>query len=145
MTTDLLADPDSDTIAGLRFPLDCAGLGAFAVARGTDKLEQGMRLVLLTYPGERVMRPEFGSRLRDYLFEAPTPATVVRLADEVQQAINSCEPRVRVTRVEVVQDPSVDGLLHLLIRYRLNATGEVREAAIDFTTDRYQLDASEEN
>ncbi|WBQ06499.1 GPW/gp25 family protein [Kribbella sp. CA-293567] len=126
-----------DAVAGLRFPLDCAGLGAFALARGTDKLEQGMRLILLTYPGERVMRPDFGSRLRDYVFESATPATIIRLADEVQQAINACEPRVRVHQVEVVPDPSVDGLLHLLIRYRLSGTDEVREAVIDFATDRH--------
>lgn len=135
----------TDAVAGLRFPLDCAGLGAFAVARGTDKLEQGMRLILLTYPGERVMRPDFGSRLRDYLFEAATPATTIRLGDEVQQAINACEPRVRVHQVEVVPDPSIDGLLHLLIRYRLSGTGEVRETVIDFGTDRHQPGDVEED
>ena len=29
-----------------------------------------MRIILLTYPGERPMRPEFGSRVRDFVFRS---------------------------------------------------------------------------
>lgn len=125
------------TQAGLRFPMDCA-TGRFGLVRGIDKIEQSIRLVLLTYPGERVMRPEFGSRLRDFLFEAATPATTVRIADEVEQAIGACEPRVEVRLVEVVPDESVDGLLHITIDYRLRGTEPVRAVVVDFRTDRHR-------
>ncbi|MGW6278563.1 GPW/gp25 family protein [Kribbella sp. NPDC055071] len=123
-------------VAGLRFPLDCSTTGSFGLARGTDKLEQCIRLVLLTYPGERVMRPEFGSRLRDFVFESATPATMVRLADEVHQAIDACEPRVQVCRVDVAPDASVDGLLHITINYQPRGTDEILSAVVDFATDR---------
>ena len=83
------------------------------------------------------MRPEFGSRLRDFLFEAATPATVVAIAAEVEQAVNACEPRVQVGLVEVVPDASVDGLLHLTIHYRRRDTGEPQELVVDFATDRH--------
>ncbi len=127
----------TQAVAGVRFPLDCATTGAFAPASGTAKLEQNIRLVLLTYPGERVMRPEFGSRLRDFLFDAATPATVVAIAAEVEQAVNAGEPRVQVDLVEVLPDPSVDGLLHLTIHYRRRDTGEPQELVVDFATDRH--------
>jgi phage baseplate assembly protein W len=125
----------TDVAAGLGFPLDC-GLGTFAVVGGTSKLEQSMTLILRTYPGERVMRPDFGCRLRDFVFETVTPAAADRLAEEVRWAINSCEPRARVHRVDVVPDPAVDGLVHLVIGYRQRETGEDHELVVDFRTDR---------
>ncbi|MEV8374604.1 GPW/gp25 family protein [Kribbella sp. NPDC056861] len=127
----------TDIVAGLRFPAGCSPLGRFAVARGTDKLEQGMRLILQTYPGERVMRPDFGSRLRDFLFEAITPATTARLADEVARAIGAWEPRVEVERVDTSADAGADGLLHIVVGYRVRATGEAAELVVDFRTDRH--------
>jgi phage baseplate assembly protein W len=130
----------TQAVAGLRFPLDCSTTGSFGLARGIDKLEQCIRLVLLTYPGERVMRPEFGSRLRDFVFEAATPVTKARIADEVEQAINTCELRVRVHRVEVVPDESADGLLHLTIHYQPRESGEMLAAVVDFATDRAPAD-----
>src|SRR4051794_16275881 len=112
-----------DAVAGPAFPAGCTPLGRIAIARGTEKLEQGMRLILRTYPGERVMRPDFGCRLRDFVFDAVTPDTTARLADEVARAIDACEPRVEVVAVDAEPDPSVDGLVHLVISYRIRATG----------------------
>jgi phage baseplate assembly protein W len=124
-----------DAVAGLGYPLDHAA-GRFAVARGVAKLEQGMRLILLTYPGERVMRPGFGCRLRDFVFETLTPATEVRLAEEVRRALETCEPRIAIERVEVVPDEAVDGLVRLAIGYRPRSGAEARELVVDFRTDR---------
>ncbi|WP_112242941.1 GPW/gp25 family protein [Kribbella monticola] len=128
----------AEAVAGLRYPVDCAGRGDFTVVRGAEKLEQGMRLILQTYPGERVMRPDFGSRLRDFLFEAATPATRVLLAREVERAISAWEPRVEVLGVDVSTDDGVDGLLHIAIGYRVRGTATSRELVVDFGTDRYQ-------
>ncbi|TWD79388.1 hypothetical protein FB561_0446 [Kribbella amoyensis] len=124
-----------DAVAGLGFPLG-SGAGPFAVARGTDKLEQSMRLVLLTYPGERVMRPDFGCRLRDFVFDAVTPATGIQLADEVRGALEAWEPRAEVDQVDVVPDPAVDGLVHLVVGYRPRGESAARELVVAFQTDR---------
>jgi hypothetical protein len=123
-----------DAAAGLGQPLGCV-TGRFVVARGTDKLEQSMRLVLLTYPGERVMRPEFGCRLRDYVFDGLTAATVVQFGDEVRRALAACEPRVVVEQVDVVPDDAVDGLVHLVITYRPRYGGTGQELVVDLRTD----------
>lgn len=124
-----------DAVAGLGYPLDHAA-GRFAVVRGIAKLEQGMRLILLTYPGERVMRPEFGCRLRDFLFESLTPGTEVQLADEVRRALETCEPRIVVERVDVVPDAVVDGLVQLVIGYRPRPDAAGRDLVVAFRTDR---------
>ncbi|MEU4191088.1 GPW/gp25 family protein [Kribbella sp. NPDC026611] len=120
---------------GLQYPLHCVA-GGFAVVDGTDELEQSLRMVLLTYPGERVLRPDFGCRLRDFVFETVTPATQVWLADEVRGALRACEPRAEVDQVDVVPDQGIDGLVHLVIGYRPVDGGSQRELTVDLRTDR---------
>ncbi|MGC4941084.1 GPW/gp25 family protein [Kribbella sp. DT2] len=128
----------TQTTTGLRFPADCAGRGRFGIARGTDKFEQNLVLILQTYPGERVMRPDFGCRLRDFVFEPLVPSTGARIADEVERAIRAWEPAVEVDAVEVTPNGSVDGLVHILIGYHVRGTGVDGELGVDFSTDGYQ-------
>ncbi len=54
--------------AGWAFPLRTNSRGGIALVRREQELEEAMRLILATYPGERPMRPEFGSRVRDWVF-----------------------------------------------------------------------------
>jgi len=132
----------TETVAGLLFPVDCAGLGRFGIARGTDKLEQGMKVILQTYPGERVMRPDFGCRLRDFVFEPITDSFSARLADEIERAITVWEPRVLVEDVEVRPDQSVDGLVQIVISYRVRSTDEDGEVVVVFGMDSFQAVAA---
>ena len=46
-----------------------------------------MQIILLTYPGERPMRPEFGSRLRDFVFRSADNSTAAELALEVRNSL----------------------------------------------------------
>ncbi len=55
--------------------------------------------ILSTIPGERVMRPEFGSYLRVLLFESMSRATGFRARAEVFRAIGAWERRVAVQDV----------------------------------------------
>jgi uncharacterized protein len=86
---------------GWAFPLGVKPNGAIATADGVAKLEQAMRIILTTYLGERPMRPAFGSRLRDYLFDGVSPSSIEAIGEEVARAIGSCEPRVVVDDVDV--------------------------------------------
>jgi uncharacterized protein len=90
--------------------------GDLAFAVGTEKVRESILLVLLTEPGERVMRPSFGCGLRRFLAEPNTVGTRARLVREVTTAIETWEPRVRLR--EVTADPGEDPSLVLLtIRY----------------------------
>ena len=48
---------------GWAFPPQLTASGGIAMVRRERELEDSMRIILLTYPGERPMRPEFGSGL----------------------------------------------------------------------------------
>jgi len=119
---------------GWAFPTGVDAGGGIALVTGHTELVQAMRLILATYPGERPMRPEFGSRLRDYVFRSATPDTVAELADEVRRALLRWEPRVDVESVDVAPDPDDPSLLYIDIRYAPKATNDRRNLVFPFYT-----------
>jgi phage baseplate assembly protein W len=76
---------------------------------GPEKVRQGIRVVLETEPGERVMRPSFGCPLRQFL-GTPNSVTVrAQIKSAVQVALSTWEPRIELTGVGVApgDDPSL--------------------------------------
>ncbi len=76
---------------------------------GVDKVRQSIWIILETEPGERIMRPDFGCGLRRYLMKPNTSATRALIRRDVERALASWEPRIRVEQVEVTpgDDPSM--------------------------------------
>lgn len=83
--------------------------GALGYRGGPEKVRQAIQVILLTEPGERVMRPDFGCGLRRYLMEPNTVAVRASLQRAVTTAIEAWEPRVRLLEVAVTpgEDPAV--------------------------------------
>ncbi|OLR92879.1 baseplate protein [Actinokineospora bangkokensis] len=124
---------DADFVgAGWAYPVGVSPVGGIALAGGTDKLEQAMRLILATYPGERPMRPAFGSRLRDHVFGPVSGATLEAVSDEVRRALAMWEPRVVVESVHSRPSPEDPAVLHIDIAYTVRATNEPRNLVFPF-------------
>ena len=83
---------------GWNFPLKTDG-GKLRWASYDDKVEQAIGIILLTGKGERVMLPQFGAGLRNYVFEPNSPATHRGLEREVRAALIDWEPRINLTSV----------------------------------------------
>jgi hypothetical protein len=60
--------------AGWSFPVDVDATGGIRLVRRETEIEQSIRLILSTAPGERPMRPEFGCAIHDHVFDGPTGA-----------------------------------------------------------------------
>ena len=60
--------------------------------------------LLLTVPGERVMRPDFGVNLRNFVFESMSSPQLSILRSEIQNQIASQEPRVNIESVVLKRD-----------------------------------------
>lgn len=109
---------------GLAVPLRLGPAG-LAQSAGQAKVEQSIRVILGTQHGERVMRPAFGANLRALAF-APNNTSTANLARfYVTDALGRWEPRIDVLDVAVTND-NVAAALRIEIRYRLRATGDVR-------------------
>ncbi|MGI8664485.1 MAG: GPW/gp25 family protein [Jatrophihabitans sp.] len=117
---------------GWRFPLGASGQGGIALSSGTEKIEQSMRLILATYPGERPMRHKFGSRLRDFVFEGVTDDNLDRVAHEVRSALLQWEPRIDIAEVSATPDPNRASVILIGIDYVVKATMDWRNLVFPF-------------
>ena len=117
---------------GWAFPLQIDPRGGFALARGPRDIEQAIRIVLETMPGERVMRPEFGCRVKELLFAPRNASTRGELIAVVKAALVRWEPRIEVQAVGVIEDPSHDGAWLVEIGYTIKDTHDVRSIVYPF-------------
>jgi len=58
--------------------------------------------------GERVMQPQYGCDLTDYVFETLNSSVIGYLKDRVKNAILFYEPRIRVEHIEISPADSMD-------------------------------------
>jgi phage baseplate assembly protein W len=117
---------------GLSFPMHVDSSGAIAMGHGADDIDANLRVVLITAPGERVMRPQFGCRIWDLLFEPINANTLGLMAEAVRDAVSQWEPRVELDDVEIVPDPVIQARVLINLRYRVKVTNDVRNLVYPF-------------
>jgi uncharacterized protein len=115
---------------GLAFPLGVDERGRIALARDEIDVEQAIRLILSTAPGERPMRPEFGCAVHDCVFERIDADTLARIDQAVRFALDRWEPRIELDDVAFENRREGELLVHL--RYRVRASNEVRNLVFPF-------------
>lgn len=91
-------------------------------ADGVEKIEMAIRLVLGTAKGERVMRPDFGCGIHDYVFATLDIATLNRIESSVRQALVDWEPRIDVVEVEASPEGIDTGKVLIRITYRVRTS-----------------------
>jgi uncharacterized protein len=118
--------------AGPPFPFAPTPTGSIPLVADARKIEQGIRLVLETAPGERVMRPEFGCGIHDLLFQADTAALRGLVRRHVTDALVRWEPRIDVLDVQVEAAEQAPEVLLVRIDYRLRANNAVHNLVYPF-------------
>jgi uncharacterized protein len=128
-----LGQPDTSFIGrGFRWPLDVDQTGSLRLTDGVPDLDRSIELVLMTAPGERLMRPKFGCRIWELLFEPVTANLLGLMAKSVRDALSQWEPRVDVEDVDCTPDPDNPSLVHIAIGYRVRATNDRRNLVYPF-------------
>ncbi|MFB8124673.1 GPW/gp25 family protein [Streptomyces bacillaris] len=118
--------------AGWAFPPRTDATGSIALVRGEHELEESIRLILATSPGERPMRPEFGCAVNDYVFAPADAGTAGQLAYEVRLALERWEPRIEVVEVVVRFDEADNGVLYIDIGYTVRGSNDPRNLVFPF-------------
>lgn len=93
-----------------------------ARAEYEEAIRQAIRIILETSPGERVMRPDFGSGLRAMVFEPVNYTTLALVKQRVEQALVFWEPRIDVREVTVTVNGAARNRLDIDIGYQVRAT-----------------------
>ena len=117
---------------GWHFPPMLDERGMIALTNDYDEIEQSIRIILSTAPGQRVMRPEFGCRIHELVFAPNSNATAGQAIRYVSEALGRWEPRIEVLKVEVEPEAGEPACLAISISYRVNATHSNRSLVYPF-------------
>lgn len=114
------------------FPMRTDVTGRVVLVTHEQEIEESIRLILSTAPGERPMRPDFGCAIHDFVFAPADAATAGQIAFEVRAALDRWEPRVDVLEVRVELDDTDEGTLRIQIGYRIRGTNDPRNLVFPF-------------
>ena len=117
---------------GWKFPIRVNAQGGIPLSRHEQNIEEAIWIILSTAKGERVMQPQFGCGIQNYVFAANNPATRGSIAYEVQNALSLYEPRITVLNVSVNFDPATPNRLLILLDYRVNSSNSKRNLVYPF-------------
>lgn len=117
---------------GFGWPLRVDHTGSLRLTHGVADLDESIHLVLMTAPGERLMRPGFGCRIWDLLFEPVTPNLLGLIAEAVRTALAQWEPRIEVEDVRPLPDDEDQALVRIHVQYRVRSTNDRRNLVHPF-------------
>lgn len=105
------------------FAIDVTG----AVGKTSDPLEWAeshIVALLMTSPGERVMRPTYGTGLRQFVFENGDPLAIEQVRASIKSALSQLEPIITVHAVTAQQSnsPTTVGEIDFGITYSLTGS-----------------------
>ena len=116
---------------GWSFPV-CLKGGRVAMAEFEQDIREAIRIILLSNPGERVMHPDFGAGLVDFLYESLSSTTLERIRTRVNQALIDWEPRIEIKSVDVSVDSSEPNRVLIGMSYWVRSTNTLANFVYPF-------------
>jgi phage baseplate assembly protein W len=116
---------------GIGFPLRTTVQGGLQLTAEGQNLEESIHLILCTNLGERVYRPDFGSRLSELVFAPLNTQTLLLLRLYVEEALEAWEPRIDLEEILTDPDP-VRSRVDITIHYRPKDSPDLRSMVYPF-------------
>jgi hypothetical protein len=110
---------------GWSFPIEVDAAGKVQYSESEQKVQESVLIILGTARGERVMRPDFGSRLHELVFAPVNSSTKSLIAHYATEALVQWEARIDVLRVGVREEPSSEGKVLVDVEYRVRSTNSI--------------------
>ena len=92
-----------------------------AMVSDEQDIEESLVIILNTSVGERIMRPDFGSKLNESVFDVINGITMEVLKDSIQSAILNFEPRVTLNDVLFNLEKEHEGVLEIELVYTIRS------------------------
>ena len=114
----LETDLDPRKYIGLSFPLRADNNNDFALTKTSlQQSQHNLKNLLLTYPGERVHQPNFGSKLRQLCFEQLDDNLPIRIEEEVRRAVSNWLPYINIIEVQTLTSDSDTNSIYVTVKY----------------------------
>lgn len=115
---------------GWKFPLSFSKSGV-EMSETDDDIDESLRILFSTYPGERIMHPDYGCRLRDFRFRQFNETFIALLKDEINRAILFHESRISVEKISVTKSEDSD-VVRIAVEYTIRMTNTRRNLVFPF-------------
>jgi phage baseplate assembly protein W len=125
-------DPRRFLGVGWKFPIRINARGGFSYSQHEQDIEEAIWIILSTAKGERVMQPDFGCGIHDYVFAPNNPATRGAISFEVLKSLSEFEPRIEEVNVRVESFPQSDNRLLIYVDYRVRTNNSKRNLVYPF-------------
>ncbi len=112
---------------GWHFPIVFNYSKGVKMTAGYNNIRQSLQILLSTLPGERVMEPEYGCDLQQFLFENIDDGLINRIKSTLEDAITVYEKRVTIMDINVDETPNQANTLLVAIHYLIKNTHEQGE------------------
>ena len=96
-----------------------------------DQIKSNFINLLLTNKGERILNPEFGSSLKQLLFENITPITEENIKDAIISSANIYLPEIQVVNI-ILNNEYDNNTINITIDYVLRISGTAEQITISF-------------
>ena len=116
---------------GWTFPV-CLRGGRIEMSEYEQDIREAIRIILLTNRGERLMRPDFGAGLVDFLYESLSSSTLERIRTRVTEALIDWEPRIDIQSVDVSVDSSEPNKVLIEMSYWVRSTNTLANLVYPF-------------
>ena len=128
-------DLDPKTYIGLSFPLRRDKFNDFAMTKNSlEQAQHNLKNLLLTYPGERVGQPDFGSRLRELCFEQIDDTLPERIEEEVRRSVSVWLPYINIIEVATLTEEGDKNKIYVRMKYSTSLNPQ--------TIEQIELDTS---
>ncbi len=129
---------------GFSFPVQHNVNGSLALSSYEKSIEESIRIILSTTPGERIMRPDFGCAINEIVFSPNSSRTVSLAAKYIYEAIVKWEPRVIVKDVAGTHDADNPVRININIKYEIRSVNTFFNMVYPFYLERGEIDSQKQ-
>lgn len=104
--------------------------GRVSWAKNDSSIRESLLNILLTRPGERLQRADFGAGLLNFIHQPNNETTRNLIAGVVRKSIQLWENRIVVERVDVSPSPTHLADVHINIRYRMKHLNQLEDLGL---------------
>lgn len=111
--------------------------GTVEMVSDEEDIFQSLEIILSTRPAERIMQPDFGCELSQFVFEEISQGLITAIKGTISDALLYHEPRIDVEEINI--DESEAGLLLINVIYRVRVTNSRFNLVYPFYINEAQM------
>lgn len=126
--------PEKDRVAiGITLPIQRGNGGFFAQSYQTsEQVKSNIKNLILTRKGERIMQPDFGTKLYEALFSPNTDDLETEIESSIEDAVQKWMPYVSIEDIMVDQSNTSRDTYFFTVTLKFRVSGQQNLETVTF-------------